>query len=444
MQATTEPPVTDPAETLAQAMAAHGAGRFDAAQSLYEQMLAAQPQHADALHLLGVLNAQRGLHEAAADLIARAIQANPAEAMFHNNLGNVCIERGRFDEAEACYMRAIELDASRLDALNNLGVLLSRLGQGEGAEKLLLRVIELAPDFADARQNLANHYLRAGNVAEAVQQCADGLIVAPRNASLRRILGVAYSLAGMRKEAIAVYRAWLEAEPGNALAAFHLQACSGEGVPERAPDAYVTGVFDSFARSFDAKLAALSYRAPELVAEAVARHAGPPAKALQVLDAGCGTGLCGPLLAPWARHLAGVDLSEGMLHKAVARQVYDELLCGELVAFLGSRAAAWGLIASADTLCYFGALEAFAAAARASLQAGGLLVFTVEAHADDEAQPDYRLHEHGRYSHRRRYVEAALSRAGLDAVELQAVVLRMEAGLPVNGWLVSARAPNSR
>jgi predicted TPR repeat methyltransferase len=436
-EAATEAPDDATTQTLRQAMQEHGAGRFDAAQALYEQVLAAAPAQPDALHLLGVLEAQRGRHDSAAGLIGRAIAAHPGEAMFHNNLGNVCIERGRFDEAEACYMRAIELDPGRLDALNNVGVLLSRREQPEGAEKLLLRVIELAPDFADARQNLANHYMRQGRLADAVQQCFDGLIVAPRSNAMRRILGLAYSMMGMKAEAAAVYRAWIAAEPGNPVPEFHLAACIGEAVPERAPDAYVARVFDNFARTFDAKLAELGYKAPELVVQAVARQLAPPAGVLDVLDAGCGTGLCGPLLAPWARHLGGVDLSAGMLHKAVARQVYDELAQGELVAFIAGRPGAYDLIVSADTIIYFGRLDGFLAAAAAALRSGGLLVFTLEAHAD--AQADHRLNEHGRYSHRRCYVESALRDAGFVVMELQTVVLRSEAGAPVEGWLVAGR-----
>jgi predicted TPR repeat methyltransferase len=165
-----------------------------------------------------------------------------------------------------------------------------------------------------------------------------------------------------------------------------------------------------------------------------------PAKALRVLDAGCGTGLCAPLLAPYAVHLAGVDLSEGMLHKAVERRLYDELVCGELVAYLQARQAAFDLIVAADTLCYFGVLGPFAQAAALSLHPGGRLVFTVEAHADEDAAPDYRLHGHGRYSHRRRYVEAALADAGLVVDVMQAAILRSEAQRPVDGWVVSARA----
>jgi predicted TPR repeat methyltransferase len=353
------------------------------------------------------------------------------------------VERGRFDEAKACYVRAIELDPGRIDALNNLGVLLSRRGNPEDAEKLLQAVVQLAPGFAGARGNLANHYLRNDRLDDAVRTCIDGLVVAPHNGALHQILALAYSVLGMKTEAVAVCRAWVEAEPDNPVAGFHLAACLGEGVPARAPDTYVRRIFDSFANSFDARLAELSYKAPALVAEAVVSHAGSPSRALAVLDAGCGTGLCGPLIAPWARTLSGVDLSKGMLHKATQRKLYDELYCGELVEFLGQRLAAYDLIVSADTLCYFGALDAFAGAAFAALRGDGLVVFTVEAHADADDAPDYRLHGHGRYSHCRRYLESTLSRARLRINEMRAVVLRTEVGSPVNGWLVSARADRS-
>ena len=123
-----------------------------------------------------------------------------------------------------------------------------------------------------------------------------------------------------------------------------------------------------FAESFDEKLGRLSYHAPQLVA-AVLQDSGLPAtKALDVLDAGCGTGLCGPLVAPYARSLEGVDLSAKMLEKAKGRG-YDRLVKSELVAFLMETPARYDLIVSADTLVYFGALEGVLAAACSSAPA---------------------------------------------------------------------------
>lgn len=428
------------AQRVQDAMQLHGAGRLDEARAGYEQVLADDPEHPDALHLLGVLQAQQGRQAEAHALISRAVAVRPAEAMFRNNLGNVAIELGRFDEAERHYMEAIELAPDRVDALNNLGVLLSRQGKSDAAERVLQRVVELAPDFRDAHNNLAAHYLRQGRYHDAVNCCVEGLVTQPRSNHLRRLLGAAYGMLGMKDEAIEVYRGWLQSEPAHPVALHHLQALTGEGVPERAADAYVAMVFDTFAGSFDAKLASLGYRAPEAVAAALARAAGAAALPA-VLDAGCGTGLCGPLLAPMAGRLVGVDLSKGMLRQAAARGVYHELYAGELVEFLALEAGAWDAVVSADTLCYFGRLEAFAAAAAQALREGGWLVFTVESLDEAAGDDAFRLHHHGRYSHRRAYVEQALREAGLALVATERQALRHEGDDTVHGWLVTAQRP---
>ncbi len=434
------PHATAHAAILQKAMQQHAAGRLDEARAQYARLLNAAPRNADALHMMGVLEAQLGRHERAAELIGRAIAVHPNEAMFHNNLGNVHMRAQQFDEAQARYRRALALAPERADALNNLGVLLSRRGASEEAEALLRRAVEIAPDFADAWQNLAQHLLRQGQLKAALEICLHALILVPRDPTLRRVLGKVYISQGMQQEAEGLYRAWLQEEPDSHEARYHLQAVTGVDVPVRAPDTYVEEIFDRFASSFDAQLASLGYRAPELVAQAVRARAPSPSRQFDLIDAGCGTGLCAPLLQPWARRLVGVDLSPGMLRKAQERGLYDELAQGELVAFLAARPAACELLASADTLCYFGALEPFAAAARGALRPGGLLVFTVEAHEDGPGAADFVLQGHGRYSHRRPYVEAVLRGAGFAAIELQPEVLRTEAQQPVQGWLVSAQA----
>jgi predicted TPR repeat methyltransferase len=221
-----------------------------------------------------------------------------------------------------------------------------------------------------------------------------------------------------------------------------LAACSGEGVPARASDAYVEKAFDSFAESFDAKLASLSYRAPALVAAMLAEPGAGASRSLDVLDAGCGTGLCGPLVAPYARRLTGVDLSGGMLTQAQQRHVYDDLAKGELTAYLRAHEASFDAIVSADTLVYFGPLEEALEAAAVALRPGGRFVFTLEEATGAEAAAGYALQTHGRYIHTQAYVERLLAGAGLRSDVLHAE-LRMESGVPVAGLVVRATKPAS-
>ena len=204
----------------------------------------------------------------------------------------------------------------------------------------------------------------------------------PKHRDARRLLALAHCTLGETEEAVKIFDQWLEDEPDDPIARHLWSACTGREVPPRASDAFVERTFDSFAASFESKLERLSYRAPALVAAALAATGLAPAKQLDVLDAGCGTGLCAPLMAPYARSLTGVDLSEGMLARAKEKSLYDALAKAELTEFLRGCPEAFDVIVSADTLVYFGALEdVFGAAARA-LRPNGVFVFTLE-HAVD-------------------------------------------------------------
>jgi predicted TPR repeat methyltransferase len=211
----------------------------------------------------------------------------------------------------------------------------------------------------------------------------------------------------------------------------------GRDLPERAPDAYVQQVFDDMAEGYDAHLLEnLDYRAHQLLMNALSGVLPPPAAALEVLDAGCGTGLCGPLLRPYARRLTGVDLAPAMLAKAAGRKVYDELINAELTAFLGRQIQVYDVIVSADTLCYFGQLDPVFQAATLALKQGGFLAFTLED-AGDQAS-SWHLNPHGRYAHGRNYLEGALARARLQIHSISSAVLRREGKQSVKGHLVVA------
>lgn len=130
-----------------------------------------------------------------------------------------------------------------------------------------------------------------------------------------------------------------------------------------------------------------------------------------------------------------------MLAQAHEKNVYDELVKGELTSYLRDHRDAFDLIVSADTLVYFGALEDVITGAAVSLRREGSFMFTVEETTDAEATSDYCIKPHG-YSHRRAYVERLLANVGLRSCMVQAE-LRMEAGAPVGG-LVRATKPGAR
>jgi predicted TPR repeat methyltransferase len=436
---------------LALALQVHRRGHLVEAEILYRKVLAAAPDYADAHHFLGVLLHQGGDSEAAVRAIHRSISLNPDEPNYYNNLGNVLVEAGRLAEAADAYEKVIRLAPAHAHAYNNLGALSKARGQFEDAARAYEKAIELNPDHVDAHNNMGKLLSTQGRTKEAVAWYCKAITLMPRHPDARKLLGLAYYTLGETGKAAEVYRQWLADEPESPVAIHMLAACSGENVPLRASDSYVESTFDNFAESFDAKLGKLAYRAPDLVAGALASACPEPGGNLAALDAGCGTGLCGPLIAPYVTRLTGVDLSGGMLAKARGRNAYDELVKSELTAYLLAHPAAFDLVISADTLVYFGSLREVLVAAHGAMRGDGLLIFTVEA-IPDEAMGDeagqktangngmgYRINPHGRYSHGSDYLREALLSPGFAILGMEPAILRNEGGNPVAGFVVTAR-----
>ena len=440
---TTEPPANDRAlsldEALSVAVALQQAEQWAAAAEIYRSILEVAPDHAGALHFSGVLAHQQERDDDAVALIARSLELEPDRPDWHSNFGIVLQDRLRLDEATAAYERAIALDPKHANAHNNLGVVLRAQGRVVDAEAAYRAAIQIDPDHADAHNNLGVLLNGLGRQREAALCFSKVITLRPKHPEARRLLALAHYTLGEVDKAIEVFDEWLREEPDDPIARHMLAACSGRDVPARASDAFIEKTFDSFAASFDAKLASLAYRAPALVAEMLAHTGVDASRSLDVVDAGCGTGLCGPLVAPYARRLVGVDLSEAMLARARARNVYDELAKRELTAYLQDSPGSFDVIVSADTLVYFGPLEAVAAAAAHALRPGGVLVFTVEELSDAANGAGYSLSPNGRYRHAPGYLEHVLADAGLQS-EIVPAELRLEAGEPVAGLVVRATA----
>ena len=429
------------ADAMAYARELQTEGRLEAADELYRRILAAAPDYPDAWHFRGVVAFQLGRLDEAETLIRRAVELAPAYSDAHNNLGNVLQHQKRAEEAVTCYERAIALQPDRADAYNNLGNAFQQQKRHDEAVVFYEKAIALRPDMADAHLNLGKALEALDQMQQALTAYRQAVMLRPFHFDSYRRLGAALYGWGRIDEAAEVYRKWQSLDPENPLARHLLSACTGEGVPSRASDDTVRNIFEGFADSFDQILEGLQYRAPSLVGQAAADLLGAPGARLDILDAGCGTGLCGEHVKPFARRLVGVDLSLEMLKRAGLRRLYDELIMGELTAFVGAVPAAWDLIVSADTLVYFGDLSSAMAAAQRALRPGGSIVFALERAEDGEAPDGLRIKQHGRYSHTEAYVRRVLSTARLEPRQVTHVHLRLELKKPVDGLLVVASRP---
>jgi predicted TPR repeat methyltransferase len=416
------------------------ANRLEEAERIFRVLLDNYPDVPEILHFYGILAHRRGKDDLAVESIEKAIAIAPNYADAHNNLGNIHNKAGRPEKAADAYRRAIELDPDNVAAHNNLGTVLKDLERFEEAAEAFAKAIELMPDNAELYHNFGNVFRKQGKFAEAAQAYRRAISLRPyRSDDYESLCHVLY-MQGLVEEALPTIRQWLEHDPTNPLALHRLHSYAGTDVPARASDDYVRMTFDSFADSFDYVLKGLEYRAPSLVNESVAALYDPARAGLEVLDAGCGTGLCGEFLRPYAQRLSGVDLSAKMLEKAKARGQYDELFEAELTDFIGRHADRFDLIISADTLVYFGELsEVFDRVGRA-LRRGGHFIFTVER-TEELPAAGYKIAYHGRYSHTEDYLRRGLETAGLVPSRIERQMLRYEAGVPVDGFLVVADRP---
>lgn len=387
---------------LAEVIAAHQSGRLTEAEAGYRALLGERPADPDALHFYGLLKFHRGEGVEAVRLIMQSLGHAPGNPHAWNNLGNVLLTQEKTSEAKEAWRRATALAPGLAVAWFNLGVCARDEGAIEAAASHFRTAIAHQPRFLRAYESLGRMLFRRGEFPQAAE----------------------------------VYSAWLAEDPDNVVARHMAAALSGTQVPPRADDRYVASVFDQYAASFDDHLQHLGYRAPELVSANLAPHLEPGGSAV-ILDAGCGTGLCGPLLRPFCSRLVGVDLSPRMIEQARRRGGYDELVVSELSAFMGERPGAFDAIVAADTLVYFGALEQVCQAAHVALHPGGILVFTVEALLAGDVP--HALLVHGRYAHRDTYLRAVLEQHGFELLELRRETLRMERLQDVIGYLVVAR-----
>lgn len=247
--------------------------------------------------------------------------------------------------------------------------------------------------------------------------------------------------AGKREEAAAAWREVLAMDPEDHGGATVRLASLGFGdTPDRAPEAYVTMLFDQHAEVFDKVLVEdLGYHVPLILRQRLMDIGAGPFE--RVLDLGCGTGLTGGALEDMADDVTGVDLAENMVQIAHEKGLYDTLYVAEAIDYLeDNEDEPFDLIAATDVLPYLGSLERFFAGAATNAKPGSLLAFS------SETLPDAVLGDRGfmvggfqRFAHAKTYVERGAKEAGYTMIEISDILVRHEQGAPIAGHLYIAR-----
>ena len=193
-------------QALQTALRHHEAGKLHEAEAIYRQILAAEPNHADALHLMGALAYQVGRHDVALDLIQRAIAQNANTSNYHNTLSLVYKARGQLPEAIRSCQRAISLEPGFAKAHDNLGTMLRDAGRSLEAVAEHQKAIDLQQHYPQAYNNLGNALGDLDRRPEAIAAYRKAIEQQPELPQPWANLGSSLRLTGQFEEAIAAQR----------------------------------------------------------------------------------------------------------------------------------------------------------------------------------------------------------------------------------------------
>jgi protein O-GlcNAc transferase len=205
--------ITDVPVVLQAALAHHQAGRLAQAGTLYRQILDVMPDHAGALHLLGMIALQGGKLDSAVDLIGRAIYVNPLNPMCYLNLGNALKRQGRIDVAIESYRKALELKPDYAEAHNNLGNIFKEQGRFDEASGHYHKALAINPGIAEAHSSLGRVLHERGRLDEAVEHYFNALSIRPDHVETHYNLGLAFQAQNKWEQAIKQYRQTIALNP---------------------------------------------------------------------------------------------------------------------------------------------------------------------------------------------------------------------------------------
>ena len=190
---------------ILEALEHHRAGRLAEAVEIYQQILQATPDNADALHLMGNAVLQLGDADLSLSLISRASALFPENTAYLLSLGMAYRVKKLFEMALDCYFRVLEIEPNSASVYFGMGNTLQCQGKLNEAAQSFIRALELNPGFIEARYNLANIEKSLGNYTEAIANYRIAVAAKPDFADAYHNMGSALYALGKLDEALASY-----------------------------------------------------------------------------------------------------------------------------------------------------------------------------------------------------------------------------------------------
>lgn len=402
-------------------------------ESIYQKLMAMEGGNTSDFLRLGEALLHKGNNEPGIQCIKRALFLDENNVPALTLLASQYLSLGQFDMAETCYLKLAHLEGEKSKAWFFLGAINGVQEKYNEAIEYTERAISADMRNVDAYFNLAGAYKHLGYVEKAIASYTKVTELSPNHFEAHGNLGVLFKNLGEKKKARQHLEEALRIQPDKEAMKYQLASLTGEAIPAES----IAHLFDEEAEIFEDLLVdKLEYVTPRLLLKAVESAIAGDKVFENVLDIGCGTGLCGPLFRDMCGQLVGVDLSREMIRKAKEKDIYDDLYVEELVAFLRDGDSAFDLMIAADVFNYVGDLVSVFSACKGRLSLEGVIVFSTEINESESVQMDDRTL---RYSHSHDYVERTISDAGLELLHVDTGVQRKERGAPVYGNIFVCR-----
>jgi predicted TPR repeat methyltransferase len=451
-------------------LALQAIGRLEEAGLAFENALGMAPGYALGHLNIGGWHANQGNIEAAVSHFQSALLLDPNLAVAHLNLGNSFFRINRLDEASDCYFKAIAIDPDYADAFFGLGLVHSKIGRTQDAIDYLDRALILNPKNPGVCFAIANSLLAAGQAETAIDRFRQGLEVSPENIEARILLGttlwelgrltdataearlalrlalspstglgVLLARCGLLEEARAQLKACVDSDQGDLDGAQTALACLGlVPTPDKPSDSAVKKFYAHTADLWDQKMnLSERYFGPALAVAALTRLVDP-SESLDILDAGCGTGLVGQLLKERAKTLDGVDLSPDMLRVAQKKRIFNQLYQADIAEFLNHCGSEYDVITCVAALIFNRNLSPAFTGAMKALRNDGIFILTLNP-TEGGATEETSLSINGTYTHSAEYISRTALASGFSIEFLEEIIHELKDTKPVKGFLVALR-----
>ncbi len=352
---------------------------------------------------LGLAYQKTGKIKKAITSMHDAIQLQPDFIKAHVNLGDLYKTGECYSQAIKAYQSALNIEPQNTEVYKRLAYVYILQENIKEAIKCYQAIVQHTPSDTDTWLLIATMLASNGALKEAETTCTRALEKNKNDFRLLCEFGKILCEQDKAIEALDVFQKAKLIEPDDAEINYLISEFKQDKTTLYTDkQKYIASVFDNYADTFDSHLSnTLEYRTPQLIHQLALDIYTNPIK-LNILDLGCGTGLCGVYFHNIASSLTGVDLSQRMIDKARERNLYSALYKTDIVDALEHSENKYDLVLAADVFVYVGNLSEIITGCKNTLKKGGILIFSVESVEGDS----YKLRASGRYGHSTEYIQS--------------------------------------